>query len=171
MLYALTTESERPILDVLDSHQRSRLEQLQLQADGPAAFMRPEIQDRLRMSPEQADAIRMIYERGRQEMAQSATLPPGVTPVPRGLTLEKRLELLKSKDFGTQVENVRTQVITTRNAIMREIAENLNKKQRATYLKMLGEKLEFPNTMEKQELGDSKSSGTKSSGRRPNQGR
>ena len=64
------------------------------------------------MSPEQVDAIRVIYERGRHEMAQSATLPPGATPVPRGLTLQKRAELLKSKDFGKQVENVRTQVVT-----------------------------------------------------------
>ena len=39
VLYALTKESERPVLAVLDSHQRSRLEQLQLQADGPAAFI------------------------------------------------------------------------------------------------------------------------------------
>ena len=47
---------------------------------------------------------------------------------------------------------------------MREIAENLTKKQRATYSNMLGEKFEFPNTMEKQELGESKSGATKSSG-------
>ena len=119
--------------------------------------MRPEIQDRLRMSPEQVDVIRVIYERGREAMAQSAALPPGATPVPRGLTLEKRAELLKSKDFGKQVENVRTQVITTRNAIMREIAENLNKKQRAIYSRMLGEKFQFPNTMEKRQHGESTS--------------
>ena len=105
--YALTLESDRPVLAVLDSHQRSRLEELQLQAEGPAAFMRPGIQDRLRMSPEQADAIKVIYERGRQAMLQSATLPSGAKPIARGLTVEKRPGHSSPRIFGKQVESVR----------------------------------------------------------------
>jgi hypothetical protein len=148
-LYALTREHDRPLLAVLDSQQRTRLEQLQLQADGPMAFMRPDVHQRLKMSAEQVDIISAICERGHEATIQSATLPAGVKPVSRGLPVEKRTELLKSRDFAEQVDKVRSSVVMTRNATMREIAENLTKKQRATFERMLGEKFDFPKLMEK----------------------
>jgi hypothetical protein len=153
LVRALTLDCERPIMAVLDSRQRARFEQLQLQADGPSAFLRPQIQVRLNMSPEQIDVIKAIYERSRQAIVESATLPPDTKPIAFGLTVEKRAEMLKSKEFGKRVENVRSRVVLARDATMREIAENLTKKQRATYLKMLGEKFEFPTTIEPRELG------------------
>lgn len=82
LVYSLTREGERPLLEILDGHQCARLEQLQLQADGPMAFMRPEIQDRLKMSAEQVNAVKAICELGRKAVTASATLPavPGRFP-------------------------------------------------------------------------------------------
>ena len=166
LVFSLTKESERPLLQVLDSGQRSRLEQLQLQADGPYAFIRPEVQDRLRMSAEQVEAVKAIFEQGRQAIAQSATLPAGAKPVARGLPPSKRVELLKSKDFAYQVENVRKQIVTARGSTMRGIAEFLNKNQRATFEKMLGEPFEFPKIPDRQPLSD-RTAGAAENGRGP----
>ncbi len=164
-VYTLTREGERPLLQLLDSHQRARLEQLQLQADGPMAFMRPEIQDRLKMSSEQVNVVKAICDLGRQAVAASATLPAGAKPIPRGLTFEKRAEMLKSKDFGEQVETVRQQVVVARNSTMREIAANLNKEQRATFEQMLGARFEFPRAMEKRDRGEKEARSKEPSGR------
>ena len=170
LVYSLTREGERPLLEILDGHQRARLEQLQLQADGPMAFMRPEIQDRLKMSAEQVNAVKAICELGRKAVTASATLPAGARPIPRGLTFEKRAEMLKSKDFGEQVEKVRTQVVMARNTTLREIAANLNEKQRATFELMLGTRFEFPKTMEKRDRAENEAPRKESSGRDQDKG-
>jgi hypothetical protein len=144
LVLSLSREDEGPLLEVLDSHQRSRLEELQLQADGPWAFMRPEVQDRLKMSPEQVEGVKAKFEQGRQTITQAAVLPATATPVSRGLPPEKRAELLKSKVFAYQVEKVRKQVVVGGSATMGAIAEILTKEQRARFEQMLGLPFEFP---------------------------
>ncbi len=165
LVFSLTREGERPLLEILDSHQRARLEQLQLQADGPMAFIRPEIQDRLKMSPEQVNVVKAICELGRKTVTESAILPAGSKPIPRGLTFEKRAEMLKSEDFGEQIEKVRKQVVRARNTTLREIAASLTEKQRATFEQMLGARFEFPKTMEKRDRGENEARGKEPAGR------
>jgi hypothetical protein len=141
---SLSRADEQPLLKVLDGRQLARLQQLQLQADGPWALMRPEVQDRLRMSPEQVELAKGIFRQGREAIAKSATLPgDSKRPYP-GMPAGKRAELLKSKEFGNQVDDVRKQIVKARNATMREIGEILNKNQRVTFEKMLGDPFEFP---------------------------
>ena len=113
--------------------------------------MRPEIQRRLRLSSEQIELIGAAFEQGRQATLESAKLPPGAKPVSSGLSVKEKNDLLKSKDFDEQVENVRKQVAKTRSATMRGIAELLNKTQREAYEKMLGAKFEFPKRREQPE--------------------
>ena len=83
MALSLTREDERPLLNVLDKQQVSRLEQLQLRADGPWAFMRPEVQNRLRMSPEQVELVQALFEQGARRLRNrqdSRSAPSGSTP-------------------------------------------------------------------------------------------
>ncbi len=115
------------------------------------------------MSPEQVEAIVAICERGRQSTIQSASLPADLKLGQTQLAVEKRISLLKSKDLDAQVKKTRDRVISTRDSIMREIAENLNKRQRAIFDKMLGEKFEFPKMMEKRENGEDEGRPTESS--------
>jgi hypothetical protein len=144
MAIAFSMVVTAPLLKVLDGRQLARLQQLQLQADGPWALMRPEVQDRLRMSPEQVELAKGIFRQGREAIAKSATLPgDSKRPYP-GMPAGKRAELLKSKEFGNQVDDVRKQIVKARNATMREIGEILNKNQRVTFEKMLGDPFEFP---------------------------
>jgi hypothetical protein len=141
---SLSRADEQPLLKVLDGRQLARLQQLQLQADGPWALMRPEVQDRLRMSPEQVELANGIFKQGREAIAKSATLAADSKRLYPGMPAGKRADLLKSKEFGNQVGDVRKRIVKARNATMREIGEILNKNQRATFEKMLGDPFEFP---------------------------
>jgi hypothetical protein len=152
-LYALTREHDQPLLKVLDDAQRARLEQIQLRADGPMAFVRPAIQERLRMSPEQVELITAICQRGNESAIESARLPVVSKLNPVGLSFQKRTELLKSKAFEAQVEGVREQVASTHDSTMREIGGHLTKRQRAMFDKMLGERFDSPKMMEKRDSG------------------
>ena len=87
-------EAERT--GILDRNQRTRLEQIQLQAEGPMAFIRPDIQKRLNTSPDQDEMIAAIVTEGRAELNQTAALPPGTMPTGI-LTAEQRRELWESQ--------------------------------------------------------------------------
>jgi hypothetical protein len=107
MAIAFSMVVTSPLLTVLDGRQLARLQQLQLRADGPWALMRPEVQDRLRMSPEQVELANGIFKQGREAIAKSATLPADSKRLYPGMPAGKRAELLKSKEFGNQVDEVR----------------------------------------------------------------
>jgi hypothetical protein len=76
-------------LRVLDRGQRTRLDQIQLQAKGPLAITRSEVRKRLNMAPEQVEAIVSVVDEGRQEIERVATVPNELlensTPLPGGV--------------------------------------------------------------------------------------
>lgn len=129
-------EAER--MGILDRNQRTRLEQIQLQAEGPTAFTRPEVQERLNTSPDQDEMIAAIVTEGRAELNQAAALPAGT--VPTGvLTAEQRSALRESKQYKGAVEKSREAATKTRQSTMQRIAKILTKKQREKYQTMVGE--------------------------------
>jgi hypothetical protein len=146
-LFSLTTESELPLLKVLDGRQRSRLEQIQLRADGPGAFRRPQVQERLNLSPEQIEMILAIENQWQNAFSEAATVPPEIGPVPGGLSPEKKKALLGSKRVRVEIEKSRNAVISAREKTMRQILQVLYKRQRATYEKLIGEPFEFSNPL------------------------
>ena len=139
----LTRELEIPLLKVLDRRQRSRLEEIQLQADGPIAFTRPDVQDALNLWPDQMEMIQAILAEGRETINRAATVPSGIGNITRGLKPEQRTELLKSKTVAAEVEKSRTAVVRARDLTTRSILRILSKRQRATYERMLGKRFEF----------------------------
>jgi hypothetical protein len=125
---------------VLSPAQRARLEQIRLQAEGPAAFNRPEIQDRLNMSPEQAEEIKAIVSQGREQAVRVSALPPDLAEARLGIqTAREREQLAQSKNFASGVEGARNLALGVREATMREIERSLTKRQRERYRRMLGE--------------------------------
>lgn len=154
--FMMTRESDAPLVEVLDKKQRDRLEQIQLQGDGPMAFLRPEVQERLAIPPEQFEAIKEVYERGSRAFEQAATVPADVLPEAKGLARERRTALMETKAVKTEVEKGRQAVVKTRQDTMREIGKVLTKYQRAQFNRMLGPPFDFTKKPGAKESGDDK---------------
>jgi hypothetical protein len=137
-LLSLTRESEGPLMKVLDRRQRTRLEQILLQSEGPMAFTRPQVQERLNLSPDQIEAIGAIIEEGRAAIARAAEIPAGVLPAGQ-LTPEVRRTLVESKAARAEIDKGRETVLKARRSTMQMIAKVLTRKQRERYEAMLGE--------------------------------
>jgi hypothetical protein len=129
--------AEAARVKALDRRQRARLDQIQLQAEGPTALTRPEIQERLNMSPEQSEAIGAIVAQGREELVRVSALPPELMPY--AMLPAQRAAVTKSKEYKSAVEKSRAAALKARGATMQMIAKVLTRKQRETYQKMLGE--------------------------------
>jgi hypothetical protein len=155
-VFLLTRESEVPLVEALDTRQRDRLEQIQLQADGPMAFLRPEIQERLVITPEQLRAIKEVHERGRRAIEQAATVPADVLSEGKGLGRERGTALMESKAMQSEVEKGRQAVLKARQDTMRKIGKLLTKNQRAHLKKMLGAPFDFTKKPDAKESGDRK---------------
>ena len=126
------------LVKVLSAKQRERLAQIKLQAEGPMAFTRPEIQQRLNMDEEQVAMIGEIVAEGRAALSQEAALPPELRPA-RPLSAEEREQLHSSQAYKTAVGKTRTAAIEVRERTMQAIAKVLTKKQRDKYQSMRGE--------------------------------
>lgn len=140
---AFTLPHEIPLLKVLDRGQRLRLDQIQLQAEGPVALTRPEILRKLNFSPAQIELITAIVDEGREAVNDAATVPAEVLPSKGRLTAEQKAELLKSKSFATQIDRGRSAVRKARDTTMLRIAKVMTKGQRSNFQKMRGEPFDF----------------------------
>jgi Spy/CpxP family protein refolding chaperone len=134
----LREEREARLMKVLSRDQRERLEQIRLQAEGPMAFTRPEVQERLNMDPDQVALIAANVTEGRTTLSREAALPPEVRP-PLTPSAEERQRVLDSRAYKAAVEKSRATALQVRTKTMQAIAKVLTKKQRATYQSLLGE--------------------------------
>jgi Spy/CpxP family protein refolding chaperone len=73
-MQALHSEADAAVMRELQRKQRTRLEQIKLQADGPLAFERPEVLERLNLEDSQIELIQEILADGRGQMEQSGGL-------------------------------------------------------------------------------------------------
>jgi hypothetical protein len=105
---SLTSPRDELLMKVLEPPRRTRLEQIQIQCEGPFTFTRLEIHKRLNLSPEQVEAIVAIVEQGREAMSQAASVPDGA--VPRRLGPQERSSLLQSKTFQADLAKSREAV-------------------------------------------------------------
>jgi hypothetical protein len=139
---ALNKETEEALLNVLDSRQRARLYQLQLQLAGTAAMTRPDVQERLNMDPAQIELIKQAIDDGRQEIERFVGVPPelgkAVTADP-----EKKGGVKVDPAYKNQLRDAlqKRSVMAqkARKSIDQRIFKLLTKRQRETFRKMLGE--------------------------------
>jgi hypothetical protein len=68
---ALHSEADAVVMRELQKKQRTRLEQIRLQVDGPLAFERPEVLEALNLQAPQIELIQAILADGRGQMEQS----------------------------------------------------------------------------------------------------
>ena len=142
-LDALGSRFEAAVLKVLDRRQRTRLDQIHLQADGPIAFLRREVRERLGLDPEQVKTIRALIARGRQQIADGAAVPAGVPPVTGPITPEQGRALYESKPYQDAIRKNREIARSARSRTLQAITKLLSKGQHAEYQAMLGEPFDF----------------------------
>jgi hypothetical protein len=136
---SIRNQSETATIKVLQPRQRVRLDQVQLQAEGPIAFTRPEVLERLNLSPDRIETIQEIVARGREQMWATSAVPLGVQPGDGPPTPDRSRALFESEQFKAEAAKSRGATLKARDATMQAIARVLTKGQRATYRKMLGE--------------------------------
>jgi hypothetical protein len=141
---AFFQEAEAAALNALDRSQRRRLDEIRLQAEGPLAFLRAEVQERLNMDEQQIETLTAIVAEAREAMKQRDAVPAElrqfVHAAPGGKieTEPEHVDEMKAwtkKRFDERVKE--------RESLYRAIGKVLRAQQRALYDKMRGERFEI----------------------------
>lgn len=141
---AIGRRREEAMLMPLDRRQRTRLNQIHHQAEGPVAFCRPEVQDRLHLDPKQVQTIPSLVQEGFRRLnedvhAVAASVPPATGP----LTPDRSRALYESKAYQEAFRKQGEIVQRVRNETLQAITKLLDKKQQAAYQAMLGASFNF----------------------------
>ena len=101
---AIVKEFQAAILEELEPRQRDRLDQIQLQSQGPLAFNRPglaqwawtgpDLAERLKLTDDQVKRVRAIAEEGDKEIEKAAAVPIVLDPKAAKPTLDEIRELV-----------------------------------------------------------------------------
>lgn len=114
----------------LDPKQRARFNEMHLQAEGPAAFERSELCERLNLAPEQVELIRQEVREGRRA---SADIIMGVRP-------SREAKKREVQDPATSRLNA---LVALRETVSRNVAKVLTQAQRTRYRSMLGKPFDY----------------------------
>jgi hypothetical protein len=135
---ALADDCESALRDALEPGQRERLEQLQLQAQGPLAFESRPLKQRLNLSDDQADEIEAITHTGLKELDQASSVRIELDPGDDPQSMEAIRDLVNRLEFQLANDQVRHLALAGRATLMLRVAKVLTIPQRAAYRKMLG---------------------------------
>ncbi len=136
---AVRQETEAAVEQSLDPGQRDRLNQIQLQATGPTAFERPELQKLLEMSQDQVDRVKRIVDEALNEIEKASEIPINLKPKGEEPTLEEVDEYVKSPQFLAARDASRQRLKDVRSSVQDRIAAVLSTRQNEAYRKMPGE--------------------------------
>lgn len=140
---ALAHDLDAAVMRILDERQGRRLSQIQLQAEGPMAFTRPELRQRLGLSAEQEVAIKSLVSRGRLAMYKpSMALSENLPDFSRASRQEIQ-ERKESKSYQLEIARIRQATLRARDDTTQGILEVLSEAQRAEYRRSLGRPFPF----------------------------
>jgi hypothetical protein len=138
------------IRKVYRPEQWERLDQIQLQAQGPLAFDRPMIgpasamwyagpplAERLKLSDDQVKRIRAIVEEGGKDISQAAGVPIPLDPKDKP-KLEEIRKYVEGAEFRAAREKATQAGREALTAVTRRVEEILTDAQRQEYHKLLG---------------------------------
>ena len=143
---AIFKETQVAIRGNLEPKQRERLDEIQLQAQGPLAFTLPdspfrvfvETHPELRMSEDQLRRVRAIVDEGDKEIDKVSKFPVRRNPNDGPLTVDAVRVLAAAPEFQAAKAKARQATREARDAAIRRIDQVLTEPQRATYRAMLG---------------------------------
>ena len=138
---AIFKETQAAVRGNLGPKQRERLDEIQLQAQGPLAFSLPDSPFRafvqthaeLRMSEDQLRRVRAIVDEGDKEIDKVSKFPISRNPNDGPLTVDAVRVLVATPEFQAAKAKSRQATREARDAVMRQIDRVLTEPQRATY--------------------------------------
>jgi hypothetical protein len=134
-----TTLLDELLMKALDKSQPIRLAQLRIQVEGPMAFLRPEVQERLNLDEAQVALIRGVVTGGREELIAVSALPERfAAQVASPRSPEQVRELNQSEDYQAEVDKSKQAALKSRASTMQKIRKLLTKGQRARYESLAG---------------------------------
>ncbi len=136
------------ILANLEPKQRERVDQIQLQSQGPLAFNRvsrpalafdgPDLTERLKLTEDQIKKVRAIAEAGDAEITKAAELPIALDPKEGAPTPESIKKLVETPEFKAAKKNTREAARKAWDSVIERIEQVLTESQRTAYHEMLG---------------------------------
>ncbi len=141
-------EIEAAILESLTPQQCQRLEQIQLQSQGPLAFNRGSIPalaaegsdpiERLKLTDDQIKQIRAIVTEGDAEISKAAELPIVLDPKAGAPTPESIKKLVETEEFKATKKKTREAARKAWDSVIARLERVLSETQRTAYREMLG---------------------------------
>ena len=146
---ALAKEAEATFLALFTAEPRQRVDQIQLQIQGPLAFARPDnafllayagppIPARLKLTEEQAVRASAILREGAKEIEKAASFPIVLESRDGPPTMNEIRKLVESPEFRALKEKAKQRGSEAFNAVTRRIEELLTDEQRISYHRLLG---------------------------------
>ncbi len=151
---ALDQEAEQALAKILDRGQYGRLKQVQLQVEGVAALLRPDMIEKLSLEEEQVQQIQELVAQGFQarrkndravfDMMRSAVPDQGNNGRNRGgpnlqdpATQEAMKAFMDKPETKAKLEQMRTEGTKLQNQLTAAVNRILSRRQAAAYKKML----------------------------------
>jgi hypothetical protein len=163
MIASLRAENEAAIGQALEPHQRRRLAQIALQAEGPLALARPEVADAINLGPAEVEYIQEVMRdykeaadhlwdehverlkaaRDRALLAppgRAGAAPPGPAEAP-GAEPGRPGDAVPQRDRAAEAEEerLRRESIKLDEEAIHQVSKVLSRKQRAALNRMRGE--------------------------------
>ena len=150
---ALNKLEDGAIIATLTPQQRQRLDQIQLQAQGPLAFaaqgkdtvglVEPPLAERLELTEEQNRRARAIFQESVKQIEKAASFPIVLASANGQPTTEAIRRLVESPQFQAEKDQAAKAGRAASAAVVRRIEEILSDEQRLAYRRLVGEPFDF----------------------------
>jgi hypothetical protein len=136
----LQQETDDAIAKVLNPRQLERLKQIELRRDGPAAFAKQEIAEKLNLSPDQVESVQMVLNQMRQTQRErfQELRRNDAGNGNGGFDREAMKQRRDSPESKAQMAKLQQDSEKLRSQALQEMTQILRRKQRETYNRMLG---------------------------------
>ncbi len=145
---AIVKEARAAFSRILKPEQLERLDQIQLQSQGPLAFNRisvpdlafdgPDLVERLKLSDDQIKRVRALAEEGDNEITKAATISIDLGTKAGAPTPESIRKWVEGPEFKAAKSKTRESARKAWTAVIQRIEEVLTEPQRKSYHEMLG---------------------------------
>jgi hypothetical protein len=136
-------DREEPASKVLEPDQRSRLHQLELQGEGPAAFTRPDVARSLNLGEDQVEAIQAVLDGlgdARRQLKDASKEADEARKASGETDTNPEVEKARKDQAKQQLRGAANQL---GKGVMARIASILTRGQREIFRKMIGEPFDF----------------------------
>lgn len=145
---AILKDAQAAALQSLSPNQRARVDQIQLQSQGPLAFNPsswpalasegPSLAERLKLTDDQTKKIQAIVQAGDGEISKAAEMPIGFDPKEGAPTPESIKKLVQTPEFQAAKKKTREAARKAWDSVIERIEQVLTESQRTAYHELVG---------------------------------